>query len=65
MTQKIIRLSKGNEVTPVDKETIERVINGLVLPNQADSTASDIAGLRTDLNALLALMKASLLMEAD
>ena len=33
--------------------------------NQADSTAADVAGLKADLNALLAKLKAAGLMEAD
>jgi hypothetical protein len=33
--------------------------------NQADSTASDVAGLVTDFNALLAKLKSAGLMEAD
>ena len=36
-----------------------------VLENQADSTATDVAGLVTDFNALLAKLKAAGLMEAD
>ena len=33
--------------------------------NQADSTASDVAGLKTDFNSLLAKLKAAGLMEPD
>ena len=41
-------------------------VTGLpVAENQADSTATDVAGLVTDFNALLAKLKASGLMEAD
>ncbi len=36
-----------------------------VAENQADSTATDVAGLVTDFNALLAKLKAVGLMEAD
>ncbi|MFA2549483.1 MULTISPECIES: head fiber protein [Bacillaceae] len=36
-----------------------------VAENQADSTATDVAGLVTDFNALLAKLKAAGLMEAD
>ncbi|HAM81037.1 head fiber protein [Heyndrickxia sporothermodurans] len=41
-------------------------VTGLpVAENQADSTATDVAGLVTDFNALLAKLKAAGLMEAD
>ncbi|WP_040197184.1 head fiber protein [Candidatus Soleaferrea massiliensis] len=41
-------------------------VTGLpVAENQADSTASDVAGLVADFNALLAKLKAAGLMEAD
>lgn len=41
-------------------------VTGLpVVENQADSTATDVAGLVTDFNALLAKLKAAGLMEAD
>lgn len=41
-------------------------VTGLpVAKNQADSTATDVAGLVTDFNALLAKLKAAGLMEAD
>ncbi|KXI97568.1 Head fiber protein [Bacillus cereus] len=41
-------------------------VTGLpVAENQVDSTATDVAGLVTDFNALLAKLKASGLMEAD
>lgn len=36
-----------------------------VAENQADSTATDVAGLVTDFNALLAKLKAAGLMESD
>lgn len=36
-----------------------------VAENQAESTATDVAGLVTDFNALLAKLKAAGLMEAD
>ena len=36
-----------------------------VLENQADSIATDVAGLVTDFNALLAKLKVAGLMEAD
>ena len=36
-----------------------------VAENQADSTATDVAGLVTDFNAMLAKLKAAGLMEAD
>ncbi|MGI2709440.1 MULTISPECIES: head fiber protein [Bacillus cereus group] len=36
-----------------------------VAENQADSTATDVAGLVTDFNALLAKLKAAGLMETD
>ena len=36
-----------------------------VAENQADSTATDVAGLVTDFNVLLAKLKAAGLMEAD
>jgi hypothetical protein len=36
-----------------------------IAENQADSTATDVAGLVTDFNALLAKLKAAGLMEAD
>jgi len=36
-----------------------------VAENQADSTATDVAGLVTDFNTLLAKLKAAGLMEAD
>jgi len=41
-------------------------VTGLpVAENQVDSTATDVAGLVTDFNALLAKLKAAGLMEAD
>ncbi|MED0851925.1 head fiber protein [Lysinibacillus sp. FSL H8-0500] len=41
-------------------------VTGLpVAENQADSTATDVAGLVTDFNALLAKLKVAGLMEAD
>jgi len=41
-------------------------VTGLpVAENQADSTATDVAGLVTDFNALLAKLKAAGLMAAD
>jgi hypothetical protein len=41
-------------------------VTGLpVAENQADSTASDVAGLVTDFNSLLAKLKAAGLMETD
>ncbi len=41
-------------------------VTGLpVLENQADSIATDVTGLVTDFNALLAKLKAAGLMEAD
>lgn len=41
-------------------------VTGLpVAGNQADSTATDVAGLVTDFNALLAKLKAAGLMETD
>ena len=41
-------------------------VTGLpVAENQADSTATDVAGLVTDFNALIAKLKAAVLMEAD
>ena len=41
-------------------------VTGLpVAENQADSTATDVAGLVTDFNALIAKLKAAGLMEAD
>ncbi|WP_028988114.1 MULTISPECIES: head fiber protein [Bacillales] len=41
-------------------------VTGLpVLENQEDSTATDVAGLVTDFNALLAKLKAAGLMETD
>lgn len=41
-------------------------VTGLsVAENQADSIATDVAGLVTDFNALLAKLKAAGLMEAD
>jgi len=41
-------------------------VTGLpVAENQADSTATDIAGLVADFNALLSKLKAAGLMEAD
>lgn len=41
-------------------------VTGLpVAENQADSTATDVAGLVTDFNALLAKLKAAGLMESD
>lgn len=41
-------------------------VTGLpVLENQADSTATDVASLVTDFNALLAKLKAAGLMETD
>ncbi|MEC1375009.1 head fiber protein [Heyndrickxia oleronia] len=41
-------------------------VTGLpVLENQADSIATDVAGLVTDFNSLLAKLKAAGLMEAD
>ena len=36
-----------------------------IVENQADSIATDVAGLVTDFNSLLAKLKASGLMEAD
>ena len=44
----------------------EALVTGLpVAENQADSTATDTAGLVTDFNALLAKLKAAGLMVAD
>lgn len=44
----------------------EAVITGLpIVENQADSTATDIQGLLTDFNALLAKLKSAGLMESD
>ncbi|MGI6633794.1 MAG: head fiber protein [Christensenellales bacterium] len=44
----------------------EASVTGLpVAENQADSTATDIAGLVTDVNALLSKLKAAGLMVAD
>jgi len=44
----------------------EASVTGLpVAENQADSTATDVAGLVTDFNALLAKLKASELMAPD
>ena len=41
-------------------------VTGLpIAENQADSTATDVAGLTTDFNALLAKLKAAGLMVAD
>lgn len=41
-------------------------VTGLpIAENQVDSTATDVAGLVTDFNALLAKLKAAGLMEAD
>ena len=41
-------------------------VTGLpIAENQADSTATDVAGLVTDFNALLVKLKAAGLMEAD
>ena len=44
----------------------EASVTGLpIAENQADSTATDVAGLTTDFNALLAKLKAAGLMVAD
>lgn len=44
----------------------EASVTGLpIAENQADSTATDVAGLVTDFNALLAKLKAAGLMAAD
>ena len=44
----------------------EASVTGLpIAENQADSTATDVAGLATDFNALLAKLKAAGLMVAD
>lgn len=45
----------------------EAVITGLpiIAENQADSTATDVQGLLTDFNALLAKLKSAGLMESD
>ena len=44
----------------------EASVMGLpIAENQADSTATDVAGLTTDFNALLAKLKAAGLMVAD
>ena len=44
----------------------EASVTGLpISENQADSTATDVAGLVTDFNALLAKLKAAGLMAAD
>lgn len=44
----------------------EASVTGLpIAENQADSTATDVAGLVTDFNALLAKLKAAGLMVAD
>lgn len=40
-------------------------VTGLAAENQANSTATDVAGLVTNFNALLAKLKAAGLMEAD
>lgn len=49
-------------------ETGGSIVNGsgaLLVANQAASTATDAAGVKTDLNALIAKLKAAGLMVAD
>ena len=61
----------GGEVVIKGKVTVEEgaIVEGLPstpkAENQADSTASTIADLRADVNALLAKLKAAGLMEED
>lgn len=56
--------------TPIEPEPLEAAttdaIGGVMLAaNQPDSTATTVAGLKDDLNALLAKLKASGVMDAD
>ena len=63
---------QGGDVTHIGgKLIVEEGGSGEGLPaspkaeNQADSTASDVAGLKADFNSLLAKLKAAGLMEPD
>lgn len=57
-------MKQGGE-TLVICGTIENGSGARLIANQAASTATDVAGLKTDLNALLTKLKASGLMVAD
>ena len=58
----------GGELVVTGKLTLAEgaELHGLpAAENQADSTATSVAGLKDDLNALIAKLKAAGLMEAD
>ena len=58
----------GGELVVTGKLTLAEgaELNGLpAAENQADSTATSVAGVKDDLNALIAKLKAAGLMEAD
>lgn len=56
-------IKAGATLESEDGATLEGV--NLVAENQSDSTATDVAGLKTDFNALLTKLKSAGLMEAD
>ncbi|WP_127509795.1 hypothetical protein [Paenibacillus humicus] len=56
-----VRLMQGNDV--LKPGSMIQELQGRVAQNQASSTASDVAGLKADLNALIAKLRAAGLME--
>ncbi len=52
-------------VLKIDGGSIQNSEGNLLIANQADSTAIDVAGLVADFNSLLAKLKAAGLMVAD
>ncbi len=53
------------EPDPLEAATTGTIGGVMLAANQADSTASTVAGLKDDLNALLAKLKAAGIMAAD
>jgi hypothetical protein len=53
------------EPDPLEAATADAIGGVMLAANQADSTASTVAGLKDDLNALLAKLKAAGVMAAD
>ena len=53
------------EPDPLEAATTDAIGGVMLAANQADSTASTVAGLKDDLNALLAKLKAAGVMAAD
>lgn len=61
-----VHMAQGGDKIVI--ETGGSIVNGsdaLLIANQAASTATDVAGLKTDFNALIAKLKAAGLMVAD